>query len=159
MANDSESIALGYRSAPDAAVDRRVATITRALKWVGWAFLVISFLMVVLAFTPVASVSEQTVVICVSSPLGIGALYLVRAARVQHRTAIVMGGVGFVLLALILAALLIYGLTDLLRERPPAVAEATFAIAACSAIFLPIGLGLLALGWGLLRLAAAIPKS
>jgi len=48
---------------------------------------------------------------------------------------------------------LIYGLTELVGERPVAIAEAALIIVVISVILLPIGLMLMARSWGLLRLA------
>jgi uncharacterized membrane protein len=160
MAEDTQSAALGCQSAQDAAVDRRVAAITRALKWVGWALLLVTVLMLVMALTPVPplAVSDEITVSGVFIPFGVGALFLVRAARRRHRVSMLVGGIGFVLLALAIATLFIYGMFDAFRDQPAAPLEAAFIILVLSAIILSIALGLLVIGLGLLRLAVAFRK-
>ena len=160
MSQDRQSAALDYQSAQDAAVDRRVAAITRALKWVGWAFLLVSLLVLAMALTPVPPLADfdAVVVLGLFIPFGVGALFLVRAARRRSRVSMVIGGIGFVLLALTVVTLFIYGMVELVGDRPPALVEAVFVILICSAIFLLIAVGLLAIGLGLLRLAGTFRK-
>ncbi len=158
MATDPRPTALGYQSVQDAALDRRVATITRVLNWMGRALLVISLVTLVLTISPVSPFSDQGVAAAVLGFLGIGALYLVRAVRIQNRNSLIVGGVTFVLLALAVVALLIYGVAELLGEAPTTWAEAALMIVIFSAVFLPISLGLLAIGWGLLRLGTPLSR-
>ena len=160
MSQDRQSAALDYQSAQDAAMDRRVAAITRALKWVGWAFLLVSLLVLAMALTPVPPLAgfDEVVVLGLFIPFGVGALFLVRAARRRSCVSMVIGGIGFVLLALTVVTFFIYEMVELVGDLSPTLVEAVFVILICSAIFLPIAMGLMAIGWGLLRLAGAFQK-